>query len=141
MSRSPLFLLLAFVIAVAPARADPPDITPPAADADAATWVAFSDNLVKALQTTDNLGLQCSALQHVAAYGDRVDVDAAKFDIVRLYRDHSDSRVRMAALAGLAQMSDGWVADFLLRSARFEKDEHLARLTLHAAQAVAARRG
>ncbi|HLT47894.1 MAG TPA: hypothetical protein VK002_11745 [Rubricoccaceae bacterium] len=138
-----LLLLFTLLVAapVSAAANDPaPDLTPPAPGAEADVWDAFSENLVAALQG-DNLGLRCSALQHVVTYGARVDVRAAKFEVVRLFRDHRDERVRMLALAALAQMHDGWVADFLVRSARFEKDEHLARLYLHAAQAAAVRAG
>ncbi|MDX1420667.1 MAG: hypothetical protein R3181_11920 [Rubricoccaceae bacterium] len=130
-----LILLSALVLAV-PAQAATPDLTPPPPDADAAAWAAFGDNLVAALKT-DNHGVRCSALQHVVAYGDRVDVRAARFEVVRLFRDHADKRVRLLALAALSTMRDGWVSDFLVRSARFEKDPHLAQLYLHAARSAA----
>ena len=134
MSRTFLLLLAALVVAGA-ARATPPDLTVPALDASEAAWSSFGQNLVAALQS-DNHGLQCSALQHVVTYGDRLDVRAARFEVIRLYRDHRDMRVRMLALSALAQMRDPWVADFLQRSARAEQDEHLARLTAHAAEAA-----
>lgn len=133
-------LLLLAALAVAPARATvtAPDHTPPAPGAEAAAWDAFGANLVAALQA-DNLGLRCSALQHVVTYGDRVDVRGARFEVVRLFRDNPDERVRLLALAALSQMHDGWVADFLVRSARFEKDARLARLYLFAAQEASVR--
>lgn len=133
MIRSFLFLMTVLVLA-STARADTPDLIAPVPDASDAAWSMFSDNLVEALQS-DNHGLQCSALQHIVTYRDRVDVRAARFDIVRLYRDHSDMRVRLLALSALAEMKDAWVTDFLNRSALFEKDEHLARLTAYAASA------
>lgn len=124
-------LLAAFVLVAGAAHAGPPGLTPPASDAPEAAWAAFSTHLVAALQS-DNHGLKCSALQHVVAYQDRVDVRAARFDVVRLYRDHRDARVRLLALSALEGMDDPWVRDFLQRSARFERDAHLARLTAYA---------
>ena len=133
-------LLLLALLAAAPVSAaamhPTPDLTPPALDADAATWAAFSENLVVALQG-ENHGVRCSALQLVVAYGASVDVRGARFEVVRLFRDHPDERVRMLALSALAQMRDGWVSDFLERSARFEGDPHLAKLYRHAARASA----
>src|SRR5690606_26480950 len=133
-----LLLLLACLVAAPVSAASPsaPDLTPPASDADAAAWAAFSDNLVVALQG-ENHGVCCSALQHVVAYGADVDVREARFEVVRLFRDHPDERVRMLALSALAQMRDGWVSDFLERSARFEDDPRLAKLYRHAARASA----
>jgi len=37
------------------------------------------------------------------------------------------------ALAALSKTRDAWVADFLYRSARFERDAHMAGLMYHAA--------
>jgi hypothetical protein len=135
-----LLLLSASLLLIVPARAEPFDLTPPALDAEAAAWVAFSDNLVAALRS-GNHGVRCSALQQVVAYGPRVDVRAARFEVVRLFRDSPDERVRLLALSALAQLRDGWVADFLARSARFEKDPRLTRLYLHAAQQAAVQAG
>ena len=134
-------LLLAVLLFLAPAAlAEPPDatprdLTPPALDAGADVWAHFSQNLVVALKA-DNLGVRCSALQLVATYGgDRVDVRGARFEVVRLFRDHPDKRVRMSALAALTQIDDRWVTDFLFRTARFERDPRLAQIYLYAALA------
>ena len=127
-------LLTLFIVASsARAGAADPGLTPPPADAGAAAWTAFSDNLVRALKT-EHEGLRCSALQHVVAYGERVDVRRARFEVTRLFRDHADPRVRMLALSALTQIDDRWVTDFLRRSARFEKDPRLARILRHAAR-------
>jgi hypothetical protein len=126
-------ILIPCLLLATAARAEPFDLRAPALDAGADVWAAFSENLVVALKS-DNLGVQCSALQHVAAYGgDRVDVRGARFEVVRLFRDHPDKRVRMSALAALTQLDDPWVTDFLFRSARFEREPRLAQIYLHAA--------
>lgn len=93
---------------------------------DAATWKLFSKNLVKAIQS-DTEGLKLAALQMVIRYGEQVDVDAAVFDVVRLYRNHSDTHVRQLAIVTLGAMKHGWAMDFLTRSARFEKDPVLQK--------------
>ncbi|MCH7976108.1 MAG: hypothetical protein IIC18_06100, partial [Bacteroidetes bacterium] len=46
-----------------------------------------------------------------------------------------DERVRMTALAALSKAHDAWIADFLYRSARYERDAHMASLMYHAALA------
>jgi hypothetical protein len=130
-----LLLLPALLLLATVARAEPPDLRPPALDAGAEVWAAFSENLVAALKSS-NHGVRCSALQHIAAYGgDRVDVREARFEVVRLFRDHPDKRVRMSALSALTQINDRWVTDFLFGSARFERDPRLAQLYLQAALA------
>ncbi|MFQ5569050.1 MAG: hypothetical protein ACE5G0_05210 [Rhodothermales bacterium] len=88
--------------------------------ADAAQWEAFSGNLVHALQS-DHEGLKLSALQLVIQYGEKVDVDGAVFDVVRLYRDHKNEGVRRMAVVAMGKMQNEWAMDFLKRSERFEK--------------------
>ena len=131
MKRLSILSALLLILAV-PVRADPPDLTPPSFDTDEAAWIQFGENLVVALKS-DNDGLKVSALQLIAAYGERIDVSDARFEMVRLFRDNKDSRVRMMALAALSKTRDAWVADFLYRSARFERDAHMAGLMYHAA--------
>jgi hypothetical protein len=131
-------MLLSTLLLLAPAlRADPG----PPPDAEAERWDVVSRGLVAALQS-DNDGVRCSALQVlVAVGGDRVDVREARFEVVRLFRDHPDPRVRMSALAALVQIDDPWVTDFLRRTARFERDARLARLYRHAVVASEERTG
>lgn len=93
---------------------------------DAATWKLFSKNLVQAIQS-DTEGLKLAALQMVIRYGELVDVDAAVFDVVRLYRNHDDLHVRQMAVVTLGAMKHGWAMDFLTRSARFEQDPVLQK--------------
>ncbi len=133
MKRISILSALLLILAV-PVRADPPDLTPPSHDADEAAWIQFGENLVVALKS-DNDGLQLSALQHIIVYGERIHVSDARFELVRLFRDNKDERVRMTALNALSKVRDGWVADFLYRSARYESDAHMASLMYHAAVA------
>ncbi len=131
MNRIAILSALLLFLAV-PLRADPLGLVAPPLDADEATWTRFGENLVVALKS-DNDGLKVSALQHIAAFGDRLDVSDAHFEMVRLFRDSKDARVRMMALAALSKAHDSWIADFLYRSARFESNPHMASLIYHAA--------
>ena len=133
MKRLSLLSALLVVLAI-PVRADPPDLTPPSNDTDEAALIQFGENLVVALKS-DNEGLKISALQHIAAFGERIDVSDARFEMVRLFRDNKDVRVRMMALAALSKANDAWIADFLYRSARYESDAKMASLMYHAAVA------
>ncbi len=94
------------------------------AQAKETDWQSFSANLVTALASS-NQGLQQSALAQIIHYGDRLDVDAAIFDIVRIYRSHQDTGVRMMALAALHKTQNHWAMDFLRRSTRFETSPRL----------------
>ena len=89
-------------------------------------WNRFSANLVDALKTGEH-ALQNAAMRLVIEYGDRVDVDRAKFDIVRIYRDGDDEQARRMAVVALASLDDSWSDDFLQRSVRFERSETLKK--------------
>ncbi len=88
----------------------------------AAEWQVFSKNLVQALQS-DHEGMQQAAMRLVIQYGDKVDVQAAVFDVMRLYRDHEDEQVRRLAVVTLGQMNNKWAIRFLERSIEFEKSD------------------
>ncbi len=133
MKRPSILIALFFIVAL-PVRADTIDLTPPSADADESAWAQFGANLVVALKM-DNDGVRISALHHVARYGERIDVRDAKFEMIRLFRNDKDRRVRLMALNALSKVQDAWVADFLYRSAHFETDPHMASMIYHAAVA------
>jgi len=91
-------------------------------------WDTFSKGIVHAMQS-DNDGLRMSALQQISRYGENLEVDELVFDIVRIYRNSKDSQARILALSALSSMRNDWAMDFLKRSVRFEKDEHILALT------------
>ncbi len=86
-----------------------------------AAWKVFSENLVVALQS-DHDGLREAAMRYVIQYGDRVDVRAAVFDVVRLYRDHDNDGLRRMAIVTLGHMDSDWAIGFLRLSEDFEQD-------------------
>ncbi|NBC16346.1 MAG: hypothetical protein GVY18_03410 [Bacteroidetes bacterium] len=138
---TPLFavLLLSFALSsplYATSDSEPPELVDPAlTTTNLATvdWAAFSTNLVNAL-ATDNDGLQQSAMQLIIKYRERVDVHRARFDVMRLYRDHDDDRVRRMAVVTLGAMDNNWALGFLARSVTFEDDPAVR----HTIQAVLA---
>ncbi len=102
-----------------------------AAAIDAATWKAFSTNLVHAL-TMDNDGVRVAAMQYIIRYGDKLDVGAAVFDVMRIYRNHKDDNVRRMAVVALGRMQSGGAIGFLRLSEEYEKSETVR----HTIQAV-----
>ena len=92
-------------------------------------WDLFSKNLVKALKHK-NLGLNISALLQVIHHKDNINVDSAVLDIVRLYRNHKDERVRQLALVTLHAMGNDWAIGIIKRDFRFEKSPQIKRIML-----------
>lgn len=86
-----------------------------------AQWDACGDNLEQAL-ASGHAGIQQGALRLLILYADHLTISRAGIhDVVRLYRDHPDDRMRRMAVVALGQMQDPWGLDFLKRSAHFEK--------------------
>ncbi len=101
-----------------------------AAAIDEATWKTFSTNLVHAL-TIDNDGVKVAAMQYIIRYGDKLDVDAAVFDVMGIYRNHHDDNVRRMAVVALGRMQSNGAIGFLRLSIQYEKSEML-RYTIQA---------
>lgn len=106
------------------------ELVAPKANATAAQWTVFSNNLVDAL-TSEHDGLQEAAMRMVIQYGDQVRVDDAVFDVMRIYRDHNDENMRRMAVVALGEMNSKWAINFLKRAERFEKSETIKK-TIHA---------
>jgi hypothetical protein len=90
-------------------------------------WQRFSVNLVKAFKVPND-GLHQSAMGMIIRYADKLDVDDAVFDIVRIFRSHKDSRVRQLALVTLHKMQNAWAMDFLKRHYKFERDAAIRKM-------------
>ena len=90
-------------------------------------WDIFSKNLVKALKS-ENLGLKVSAMQLVIKYKEKVDVENASLDVVRLYRRHKDERVRQLALVTLHAMKNDWALGIVKRDYNFENNLKVKKL-------------
>ncbi len=123
---SPVLVLLVTAFLAAPALADPPGFSTPEPTWTEADWAAFSQNLVVGL-ATDNDGLRASALQMIVRYGDKLDVQDATFDVVRIYRSHKDERMRRLAAVTCAHMKSKWAVSFLRMSEPFERSQKVKR--------------
>ena len=93
-------------------------------------WEVFSKNLVKAVQS-DNEGLKVSAMQQIIRYSDNLDVSAAACDIVKIYRNHKNDRVRQLALVTIYKMQNKWAINCLRTAVRYEKSAALQRQMYH----------
>jgi len=89
-----------------------------------ADWDAFSKNLVNALKS-DHDGLREAAMRFVIQYGDRVNVKAAVFDVMRIYRNHDNQNLRRMAVVALGQMNSDWAISFLRLSVEYESSDAL----------------
>lgn len=132
-----LLLVLALVfVAPAPAQPAPPDeaalqalvvwdhlVTDPRAEKSVteAQWKDYSKHLETAL-ASDHDGLRQGAMRMIIHYGPNLTIGReAIFDLVRVYRNHAQERMRRMAVVALGQTRDTWAMDFLTRSARYEK--------------------
>jgi hypothetical protein len=90
-------------------------------------WEAFSKNLVMALGTT-NTGLQLSAMGMIIRYSDKLQVNDAVFDIMRIYRLNKDPQVRILALVTLHKIKNDWSMYCLKSNMKFETDERVKQM-------------
>lgn len=89
-------------------------------------WTQFSTNLVEALQSSHD-GLQQAAMRLVIRHGDNLDVAAAVFDVMRIYRNGDKENLRRMAVVTLANMNSDWALEFLKRSVRFERSKNIRK--------------
>lgn len=100
------------------------------AEADQVNWNAFSKNLVKAI-ASENEGLQRSAMRMIIHHADKVNVDQAVFDLVRIYRSNKNEKVRQLAVVALHKIQNKWAMDFLKRDLKFEDSPVLQKQILY----------
>jgi hypothetical protein len=89
-------------------------------------WERASKTMVKGLKN-GNDGLKQSIMQNIIRYSDKVDVDEALFDILKIYRDHENDGMRQLALITLYKMDNQWVIAFLERAIKFEKSDRIRK--------------
>ena len=90
-------------------------------------WQAFSKNLTMALKSP-NTGLQISAMQKVIQYADKVIVDDAALDLVKLYRNNKDDRVRQLALVTIHAIDNDWALNVVKRDFAYEKSAQIKKV-------------
>ena len=89
-------------------------------------WKAFSVNLVKALKS-DNPGLQQSAMQRIIRYADKLDVDAAVYDIANIFRFDKNSRVRRLAMVTLSSINSDKSMEYLSKYLKYEEEKSIKK--------------
>ncbi|NOY06380.1 MAG: hypothetical protein GXO82_07090 [Chlorobi bacterium] len=82
-------------------------------------WPLISQNICNAIKS-DNDGLRQSAMQRIIQYEGLLDVSDMVFDLVSIFRDHDDVRMRQLALIALYKTHDSWAMGFLKRRLAFE---------------------
>lgn len=96
------------------------------AQAPEETWENFSKNLVKAFQIPND-GLHVSAMQNIRIYSElypgKLDVGDATFDIMRIFRNHKNPRMRRLALVTLVTIGNDKIIAFLKRNGELELDK------------------
>lgn len=87
-----------------------------------AQWHSYGERMAEAL-ASGNEGLRQGALRMIILYGPNLGMKrAAVFEVVRIYRNHKDDRLRRMAVVALGNVQDSWAMDMLKRSVRFEKE-------------------
>lgn len=90
-------------------------------------WKTVGKNLVRA-PASGNEGLRLSAMEFFVQHADKLDLDAAVYDVMHVYRTHKNLRVRKLALATLHKMQNKWAMEFLKVDLRFQESEELRRM-------------
>ena len=89
-------------------------------------WKAFSVNLTKAIKS-DNPGLQQSAMQRIIRYADKLEVDAAVYDITNIFRFDKNPRVRRLAMVTLSSINSDKSIEYLSKYIKFEEDKTIQK--------------
>lgn len=90
-------------------------------------WKRVSKNLVRAL-ASGNDGLRQSAMDFFIQHADKLDIDAAVYDVMHVYRNHKDEKVKKLALVTLYKMQNKWAIEFLKVDLRFQDSAELKHL-------------
>jgi len=98
-------------------------------EANQIDWNAFGKNLVKAI-ASGNEGLQRSAMRLIIHHADKVDVGQAVFDLVQIYRNNKDEKVRQLAIVTLYKIQNRWAMGFLKRDLKFQESPLLQKQIL-----------
>ncbi|MDZ4698948.1 MAG: HEAT repeat domain-containing protein [Rhodothermales bacterium] len=85
-------------------------------------WRAYGERLAAAL-TSSTEGMTQSALQRLIQYGDFMPATRQTvMEVVTIYRNNEDDRVRRMAVVALGKLGDDWSMAYLKRAVHFEKN-------------------
>jgi len=91
-------------------------------------WELIGENLVIGIQS-GNPGVQQAAMRLVIQYPDKLDMDGAINDMMRIYRFSDDTKMRQLALVTLHKIGSEYAMDFAKRNLEFETDEKIINLS------------
>lgn len=119
---------LTFAFAAPSVSASPDDLALPKAkdQMSAVDWSAYSSRLVEGIRSS-NVGIRQSALRLSIQYAGLVDVTPALLDVMRIYRDNDDERVRHLAVVALASTGNELALGYLKLSEDFESSPAIKR--------------
>ncbi len=90
-------------------------------------WKAFNKNLIEAIHS-DNEGVREGALMQISRYGDFLEFpESTVFEVMRIYRDHDDPKIKRLAIVALGNMGSRWAIEFLDMLAPYEQNETLKK--------------
>jgi len=89
-------------------------------------WQTFSDNLTKSLKS-ENPGVKYSAMQLIIEYSDNIDVTDGVYDVMRVFRNNNDQKVRKLALVTLYKMNSDWAIEFLKMHQKYEENNEIKK--------------
>jgi hypothetical protein len=119
---------LAFMLAASPATASTDDLALPKAkdEMSVVDWAAYSSRLVDGLRSSND-GIMQSALRLSIQYAGFVDVSPALLEVMKVYREHDDERVRHLAVVALASTGSRMALGYLQLSKDFESSAAIKR--------------
>lgn len=91
-------------------------------------WDLVSENLVIGIQS-ENPGVQQAAMRLVIQHPDKLNIDDALFDLMRIYRFSDDTKMRQLALVTLHKIGSEYAMDFAKRNLEFETDKKILKLS------------
>ena len=117
-----------FLLSATTTRAASNDLALPKAQAEMTSvdWTNYSQRLVASVRS-GNDGVVRAALRLSIQYASVVDVDDAIVDMMRVYRNHSDERVRHLAAVALASTGNRLALGYLRLSLEHEKSPTIKR--------------
>jgi hypothetical protein len=84
-------------------------------------WEAFSINIEHSIKN-GNLGVQQSALLHIVKYGEKLNVQGALDDVIKLYKNGQDEKTRELALLAIFRIDNKTALELLNERVQEEFD-------------------
>jgi hypothetical protein len=92
-------------------------------------WESMSKKVVQGLASED-ISLRTECLQQIITFGDKLDVDDAVFNLVSIYRNSKNEKLRQFAVVALHKINNRWAMDYLKDNLKFENNPTIKRQIL-----------